>query len=204
MVTKRKTTRARAGRPRKVVPALDTGPNMEAADVTRASRDQDTRANDTVHEPYDTPFMPSVQTDAPLPREGYTQKWVRITIEGKEDFRNLQRASRQGYEPRELNTIPRSFPVPRMKHGSFQGALVVGDVVLMERPSTITDAVRRQNDQKVVRLQRSVEENLFQVHQPGHGLGAPRFLQNDTRVEKGRRRVEPMSDDMDGFDAAEA
>lgn len=73
--------------------------------------------------------------DAPEPRAGYVQRWIRIDLRGDgRDAMNYSRAMREGWRPRPLTDIPETFHPPVKANGAFTESLVVHDLVLCERP----------------------------------------------------------------------
>lgn len=113
----------------------------------RKSREQDSRDNDPIHEPYDPSWEPQALTSAPPARAGMEQRWVRTRILGVEDSQNIAKRMHQGWHPRAADTVPQGWFCKRIRHGDYGDVIVSPDGILMERAIWKGDKVRaRQAD----------------------------------------------------------
>ena len=153
----------------------------------RLTRDQEDMRG-PVHEPYeDTWEDPTLLDTSHMPaRPGYVQRWVRTKINGEDDATNLMRKSQQGWRPRRADTVETDVYIPKI---DFNGVEVIGmqGMVLMERPESLHKAhaarIRRDTDAQAM----AAENNMFKVHRPGEGFGAPQVVEHRTRTSRGRR-----------------
>jgi hypothetical protein len=93
----------------------------------------------------DFEWEPTNQLDAPDPRPGYTQRWVRMNLVGKPDARNQSYSDHQGWKPRRLETVPegdrKRYPtIADAKHG---GIITNGELVLCEMPAKRAESRRQ-------------------------------------------------------------
>lgn len=170
-------------------------------DEERLSRDQTARAFDDVHDEGELGYdhlddSPPTLLEAPEPRPGFVQRWIRQQIGNDQDGPNVQRANRRGWQPRHPSTLPKTWQGPTMAHGKDPAKIVVEGLVLMEMRKDRFLALRRQIRNRTRQLEEAVHRDLEQVHNQGEGFGTPR-MQNTTRVTHGggRRTVAPADDD---------
>src|SRR3954462_15107629 len=97
-----------------------------------------TRANQTVHpdrpSDLDAEWKNPTNLDAPPPRPGYRQRWVRISIRGAEDNANISKAFREGWKKREWDTVPAEWQSLKVDDGRFSGGIGVHGLILCEIP----------------------------------------------------------------------
>lgn len=156
-------------------------------DAERLSRDQEART-DEVHEDYDDDWTPPELLDAPPARPGYVQRWIRTTVHGVGDPRNVAKRMNQRWMPRKPETVPKGYHVPTIQHGQYAGCIGIEGNVLMERPEKIQNKQRRLNREMAEFQMRGVEQDLHRVHDPSSGLGQP-SLRAKSEVVRGKPRV---------------
>ncbi len=78
----------------------------------------------------ETPFIDDVKA-----RDGMTQMWVRVLLNNEPDVRNISKVARQGWRPRALDTVPKGFSPPTVRHPQIGNVIGVGDLVLYEIPT---------------------------------------------------------------------
>jgi len=105
-----------------------------ASDEGRESREQELRASMGVRPMDDQPWVRGSSLDAPPPRPGMGQKWVRVELNGTADQINLLSKVREGWMPRDPATVASDFPVPTLAHGRLGNVISVVGMVLMEMP----------------------------------------------------------------------
>ena len=169
------------------------GEDFDEEEEERLSRAQLAREDDDIHEGYQDDWEAPRLLDAPEPRPGYVQRWIRVAIGNDNDRRNLAQKARQGWRPRNPDTVPKAFPVPTIAHGKVQAIQVEG-LVLMERPTALHKRQARAVRGKTQRLESAVEATLASAHQPGKGFGRP-TRKVESHVERGRRRPVDVADD---------
>lgn len=106
----------------------------QAHEKVRASREQEMRESEDVHEEEDAPWERPTSLEAPFPRPGMRQRWVRVGTLNRDDATNLARKLREGWKPRQADTIPDTYKYPTLQNGQFAGFVGVEQMVLMEMP----------------------------------------------------------------------
>lgn len=94
------------------------------------------------------------------PRAGYTHKWVRVTIGGEDDVRNIAKQQRLGWQPRPLDTVGKGYSPPTIRHKALGNVIGVGDLVLFEMPEARAKRIREMIRQKARANEESVNANV--------------------------------------------
>jgi len=97
--------------------------------------------------------------DAPPPRPGYVQKWGQIGVLDEAKMK-VRKNVREGWRPRPADTVPAEFAYGTMSDSRFAGAIVVGDLCLMEMPEKISAQKRKHRDSLRQRQLSSIGERL--------------------------------------------
>jgi hypothetical protein len=113
--------------------------------------------------------------DAPQPRPGMKQRWVRAEFRSENDNLNWQTKSREGWKPRSPSTVPdcESFFGSSTPHLG-QSVIRVGGLILMEAPiamieskaASIREATRRQEQSVLMETEKVSREGTAQGHAP--------------------------------------
>ena len=125
-------------------------------------------------------YTPPNQLDAPNPKPGTVHRWVRISLMGIDDDKNLSLRRREGWEPVRGEEHP-EFVGPVHTEGRFAGVIGVGDLVLMKWTEEGLAAKRRYIDSKTDRLQATVDSSLFKEQDPR----MPISIDRQSRVSTG-------------------
>jgi hypothetical protein len=162
------------------------------ADDKRLPREQELRVSEPVREEYPEYYENDtlLNTDYIPPREGYVQRWVRTSLQGREDQSNVYKKLNKSWRPRLLDSVPKGQYVPQI---DFNGAQVIGihGMVLMERPKALHErqkqAIRRDTENQML----AVKHNMYAEHDPRSGM---RFSEErfETQTSVGRQ---PKVDD---------
>ncbi|KPK66535.1 MAG: hypothetical protein AMS21_01885 [Gemmatimonas sp. SG8_38_2] len=151
---------------RKSNPAVGTGnrpvPTVGTHEVERGhgSRVDELSAERATHQAKAKPWDRGTALDAPPPREGMVQRWIRRTVRGEDDPMNLNKAFRIGWAPRPAETIPDEWKMFCTKSSSGDGVFAVNDLILCELPEEIFEEIKA-DEQERRRLQMySVEVDL--------------------------------------------
>lgn len=119
------------------------------------------------HQPEAVPYVRPSSLDAPDPREGMEQRWVRCSVRGEADPRNLNRKHREGWRPRDPSTLPEDWQVFAIHANKSDGYIQVDDLVLMEISAEVL-AQRKKETEQATRLQMvSVDHDLERSQMPG-------------------------------------
>ena len=100
--------------------------------------------------------------DLPPPPEGYVYRWVRVTLQGKDDVNNISKYKRQMWEfvkPDELTGVS---DVPLLNYGTLEGYVGVGDLALAKLPADVAEARQELVHQKTRDLMQAVNYDLKQ------------------------------------------
>jgi hypothetical protein len=152
----------------------------------RASRAQETRESEELHEEYADNWDQPGLLNAPEARPGFAQRWVRTKLGGTDDQGNLIRKLNQGWRPRQADTVPKGYAAPTTSYGDYGNVVGTHDMLLMERPSELNDKYVNRIKEDTRNLEHSVKRTLGQVHKPGSGLTSPSIEEN-RQVSTGRR-----------------
>ncbi len=80
-----------------------------------------------------TPWRPPSQLDAPDPPEGFVHRWIRESVMGYDDKKNLSARLREGFELVRAEEYP-DFEAPTVQDGKHAGVIGVGGLVLARFP----------------------------------------------------------------------
>ncbi len=110
----------------------------------------------------------AAEEEGPLPdipaREGFVQRWVRVSVKDKDDARNLSIRARKGWLPRQTNTVDQGYQYMLSNHQGLGGIIGTHDLVLMERPVEIHRKFEELERKKRENLELAVKSNLFREH----------------------------------------
>ena len=79
------------------------------------------------------PWTPPSQLDSPDPPEGFVHRWVRESVMGFDDKKNLSARLREGFELVHADEYP-DFEAPTVQDGKHAGVIGVGGLVLARIP----------------------------------------------------------------------
>ena len=80
-----------------------------------------------------TAWRPPETLPSPVPRPGWTHRWVRISMMGQADPSNTSSKLREGYEPCKADEYPELL-VHASTEGRFKGNVEVGGLLLCRIP----------------------------------------------------------------------
>ena len=162
--------------PKTNAPQLDKGVPMKPPEVSRNREEvhpqvHEARAFETydaadVHETADTPWTHAASLEAPPPRPGFSQRWVRVSLKGDDDPTNMARKFREGWRPRLASTVPPKYNPPKVTAGRFQGCIGVEGMLLCERPEKMSEKQRAAIRDKTDRVTQGIEAELQSQSHP--------------------------------------
>ena len=118
------------------------------------------------------PWAPPSQLDAPHPPEGYVHRWVRESVMGFDDKKNLSARLREGFELVRAEEYP-DFEAPTVQDGKHAGVIGVGGLVLARIPKE-TVSQRTQYFQGQTRDQMdAVDNDLMRENHPSMPISKP-------------------------------
>ena len=123
--------------------------------------------------------------DAPPPRAGFTQRWIRYRQGNDEDAKNTIKMFRQGWLPRPADSVPEGLLPPTVRHPKMGNVIGVDDLILCEIPIAKAKQRNAYYEQRKMRMIEGIENDIRKVDRHG-----PRIdMTNRTRVTKRRLRI---------------
>jgi hypothetical protein len=135
--------------------------------------------------------MPPSLLEAPPPRPGYVQRWIRARRGGQDDVKDLMARSREGWRPRDPSTVPGGIAAPTFKHGTFGSVIMVEGMILFEMSARRNRQRAAFYGKRLANQTQAIDDQLLKVQQPGHPIGR----EAETRVTVGKRRPNVLEDD---------
>lgn len=135
----------------------------------------------------DIVYRPPTNLDAPEPRPGYVQRWVRSSFRDGDDTLNWQARLGEGWRPRDPKTVPDHEARFRPMNQKADH-ISVGGLVLMEIDEQVMLAKRRWINEQNRRQEQSVSLETDRASKAGVAAGAePIQRTHETQVSTGRR-----------------
>lgn len=135
---------------------------------------------------------------APEPRPGMDQRWVRVSVRGAGDPRNVGRKRRDGWKPRPADTISDEWFIGFTDDdGKAKGYLQQDELVLMERPIEISQHRARyfadRADAQMAGVEHDLEDTIpaHQMHTRRHRSRA----RTGVNALRSGRQVQAADDD---------
>jgi hypothetical protein len=155
---------------KKVTPRKPPAVTSHGVDHGHESRVDEMSEYDATHQYEPAQWLRPSSLDAPPAREGKTQRWVRKSIRGAADPKNLNRTWREGWRPRSPDTLPEDWRIYATFADQNDGMIVVDDLILMEIDSRILAKRREAVRQATANQLRSVEHDLESAQISGHPI----------------------------------
>lgn len=143
---------------------------------------------DATHQLEATPWVRPSSLDAPPAREGKTQRWIRRSLHGAADPKNLNRQWREGWRPRSPDTLPEDWRVYANFADQNEGMIVVDDLILMEIDTRLLEQRRKATENATRRQMEGVEHDLDNAQVAGH----PIVKDHRTSVSHPGKRIQPV------------
>ena len=152
------------------------------------SRVDELSENDATHQPEAVGWVRPSSLDAPPARDGMTQRWVRKSIRGADDPKNLNRSWREGWRPRSPDSLDESWRVYATFADKTEGMIVVDDLILMEIDSRVLKQRKIAIDRATADQMRSVDHDLESTQIAGH----PIMKEHSSSVSHPGTRIQPQ------------
>jgi len=110
-----------------------------AAPPVHEARAYETWDEADIHAESSKPWIRPSSLEAPDPRNGFAQRWIRVGVHGKDDPTNTSRKFREGWRPRPAASVPASYHAPTISQGKWAGCVGVEGMILCEMPAKIRD-----------------------------------------------------------------
>ena len=125
-----------------------------------------TRENETREKTKrNTPWKPSSLLPSPDPREGLEFRYVRVSMRGESDNKNVSQALRDGWEPVVAADYP-ELKVISDRGSDFPDSVVIGGLLLCARPTEIGEQIREYQEKEVNLQMESVDQDYFRQQDP--------------------------------------
>ena len=118
------------------------------------------------------PWRPPSQLDAPDPPEGFVHRWIRESVMGVDDKKNLSARLREGFDLVRAEEYP-DFEAPTVQDGKHAGVIGVGGLVLARFPIETRDQ-RNAHYRNATRDQMTaVDNDLMREQHPSMPISKP-------------------------------
>lgn len=110
---------------------------MENVETTKTGRPQirlDRALDSRAATARPTAWRPPEVLPSPDPRPGFTHRWIRISMMGASDPKNISTSLREGYEPCKADDYP-ELMMHASEEGRFKGNIEMGGLLLCRIPS---------------------------------------------------------------------
>lgn len=151
-------------------------------EAARESRAQGVRAAKKVRETEDAPWTPPSSLEAPPPRAGMVQRWIRVSSQGKDDPINSARKFREGWAPRPADTVSTDWPVPKISGGKFAGFIGVEGMVLCEMPEKRNNQRKQFIADKIEKNTRAIDAQIRQTNKENKNPAFGRIEKSDRTI----------------------
>ena len=122
----------------------------------------------------------------PEPPDGYVYRWVRVSIRGEEDYKNVnQRFDREGWEPVKLAEVPAAYRISSRKGGRFDGCVQNGDVILAKLPAERNEEFKKRIRERTLQQTEGIKNQLMRASDSK----MPIFDDSRANITFGRRRT---------------
>lgn len=132
-----------------------------------------------------TAWRRSSDLDAPEPRPGYVQRWVRCKAGGQEDTDNLEKMLDHGWRPVKRTAAKRVHELTANLNGKFAQYIVKRGLILMELPEKLAAQRGQFYRRKKNLMTQAIDRDLFKLNHPAMPLLKP---ERSTRTTKKARR----------------
>lgn len=147
--------------------------------VDKTPRSNDTRDKSARRRPW----APPSSLDAPPAPEGYVHRWVRASVMGFDDKKNLSARVREGFELVRADEYP-DFEAPTIQDGRHAGVIGVGGLVLARFPVETREERNAYYGKRTQDQLKAVDNDLMREQHPSMPISNER----QSRVTFGGRR----------------
>lgn len=117
----------------------------------------------------------------PIPEEGYTYHWVRVSMQGQADPTNVSSKLREGWEPVKASDHP-EIQLFGVEDERFKDNIVMGGLMLCRAPKELVEERNAYYAQQAQAQIHSVDNNLMRENDPR----MPLFNDRKTKVSFGK------------------
>lgn len=132
-----------------------------------------------------TSWRPQSRLEAPPPRAGYRQRWVRYRADNVEDAEHFDEMLEEGWRPVARTRVKRTHELTADSHGKYGKYYVKRGLILMEIPEQLAIQRARYFQQQTANLTKGIDKSMFKLQNRYMPLMTP---QRSTRVGLRARR----------------
>ena len=125
-------------------------------------------------------WMPPELLPEPDKQTGYKYRWIRVTLGGQTDARNISIKIREGWEPVKIEEQPQ-YALLVNGEGRFKDCVQVGDVLLCKTPEEFAEQRNQHYLQQSEQQIKAVDNNLMRQNDPR----MPLFKESSSSISKG-------------------
>ena len=148
--------------------------NVRATESRSEVRVEEARAEAT--------WKPPSLLDAPESRPGMVQRWIAISIQGRETPDNVYKRMRAGWNPRPADSV-KDKRYPTINHGQWAGSIGVEGMILCEMPE---DSFASMKDYYRGRSEEQNESIPGELDAIGRSGGLPIQQERSSTTSRGR------------------
>ena len=152
---------------------------MNSKQNTRTPRSIEKREQEVRKENWTPPTL----LPDPLPKDGWSFKWIRVNTQGQEDPMNYSKKLREGWSPVPVEECPEMEHLVLDPNPRFKGNVEVGGLLLCRMPENMA----RQRNEHYVNQSRdsmeSVDRSLMRESNPRMPINSP---ERNSRVTFGK------------------
>lgn len=118
------------------------------------------------HQKRKVTYTPPSYLDAPKPNDdGIKYRWLRVSMGGEDDARNISKRRREGYEFVRKEEHP-DYDVPVHESGKYAGVIGTGDLVLAKIPTEMAEAKQEYYANKTTTQTAAVDADILKEQHP--------------------------------------
>jgi hypothetical protein len=125
-------------------------------------------------------WMPPELLPEPDKQPGYKYRWIRVSLGGQADARNISIKLREGWEPVKVEEQPQ-YGLLVNGEGRWKDCVQVGDVLLCKTPEELTVQRNQHYLQQSEQQIRAVDNNLMKQNDPR----MPLFKESSSSTTRG-------------------
>jgi hypothetical protein len=116
----------------------------------------------------------------PDKQPGYKYRWIRVTLGGQSDARNISTKIREGWEPVKVEEQPQ-YSLLVNGEGRWKDCVQVGDVMLCKTPEELAEQRNQHYLQQSEQQIKAVDNNLMRQNDPR----MPLFKESNSSTSRG-------------------
>lgn len=110
-------------------------------------------------------WAPAELLPEPDKQDGFKYRWIRVSMNGQSDQRNLSRAIREGWEPVRIEEQPR-MRLLIDPNSRFADNIEIGGLILCKTPKEFVDQRNKYYQDQTEAQTKAVDNNLMRENDP--------------------------------------